>query len=81
VCDCISEEMQAKNRKDIIQEDIQPGSKIINIVIWLFLSTCLLNLYLVWNIWLSIMAVIFIFINVHYLCFFSRYESMDWSIW
>jgi hypothetical protein len=30
-CISISEEIQAKNRANIVQEDIQPGSKIINV--------------------------------------------------
>jgi len=41
VCYCVSEEIQAKNRKDIIQEDIQPGSKIINIVSYRTISVYL----------------------------------------
>jgi hypothetical protein len=28
---CITEKIQAKNRANIVQEDIQPGSKIINV--------------------------------------------------
>jgi hypothetical protein len=84
---CISENIQAKNRVNIIQEDVQPGSKIINVVIYsnnIFCSIVphLLNykaLNIIWTIGFNMKIVIFM--SYSNIFFFSRYESVEWSIW